>query len=167
MWHYLTHWGRMTPLCASNVCHHWVAYYLVAFSTPSHYRSQRCLIIKWTLVNKVRWNLNRNTKCIRNVVSKMATILSRSKCIKLLAAQNIESTDSKYKSGENTRRVYSKCNPIRSNILHLSQLYCYIISKFVSNHHTYRKGQLLSPQTHCSQWKMNKTPVSETQLYGY
>ena len=55
----LTHWGRMTHICVSKLGHHWLRYWLVAWTAPSHYLNQCCNIVDKTLRNKLQWNFNR------------------------------------------------------------------------------------------------------------
>ena len=70
----------------------WTSHYcfrqwLVAWPAPSHYLNQCWNIVYWTLRNKLRWNVNRNSyifiqeNAFQNVVWKMAAILSRSQCV--------------------------------------------------------------------------------------
>ena len=86
-------------LWPSNFIWHWrfrstldqvKAYLLTA---PSHYLNQCWLIIvNWTLGNKLHWNSNQNTNIfyqentIKNVVSKMVTILFGPQCVKYAAS---------------------------------------------------------------------------------
>ena len=76
----LTHWGRVTQICASKltmICSD------NALSAPSHYLNQCWNIVNWTLGNKFQWNPNRNWYIFiqeipfENVVWKMVAILSR------------------------------------------------------------------------------------------
>ena len=52
-------------------------------SGPSHYLSQRLVIVNWTLRNELQWNFNQNTKLFihenasENIVCEMGAILSR------------------------------------------------------------------------------------------
>ena len=69
---HLTHWGRVTHICVSWLCHHWFRYCLVAWPAPSHYLNQCWDIVYWTLSKKHQWNFNRNS----NIFCEMAAILS-------------------------------------------------------------------------------------------
>ena len=63
----------------------------------SHYLNQCWDIVNWTLRDKLKWNLNRNShifiqeNAFENVVWKMAAILSRPQCVNLWAADTIPS----------------------------------------------------------------------------
>ena len=41
--------------------HHWLKWWLVAWPPPSLYVKQRWNIVNWTTMNKLMWNLNRNS----------------------------------------------------------------------------------------------------------
>ena len=62
--------------------------WLVAYSAPSHYLNQCWNIVNWTIRNKLKWNLNRNSnifiqeKVFECVVWEMAAILSRPQWVK-------------------------------------------------------------------------------------
>ena len=56
----LTHWGRLTHICVSRLCHHWFRQWLVAWPAPSHCLNQWWNIVNWTLGNKFRWNHYQN-----------------------------------------------------------------------------------------------------------
>ena len=83
----LTHWGRVTHICTSQLTHLWFRQWLVTWSAPSRYLNQWWNIVNWTFRNKLRWNLNRNSfifiqeNVFQNVVWKMAGILSRNHCV--------------------------------------------------------------------------------------
>ena len=51
-WFDLTHWGRVTHICVTNLGHQWFRWWLVACSAPSHYLKQCSIIVNWTLRNK-------------------------------------------------------------------------------------------------------------------
>ena len=52
----------MTHICNSNLClPSLVRWWLVAWSTPSHYLSQCWNIANWPTRNKLQWNFNRNS----------------------------------------------------------------------------------------------------------
>ena len=77
----LTHRGRVTHICVSKVTR----------SVPSHYLNQCWNIVNWTLRNKLKWNLNRNSyisiqENAFKIVWKMAIILSRPQCVMLIHA---------------------------------------------------------------------------------
>ena len=65
--------------------HHWLRYWLVAWSAPSHYLNHCWYIANLTLRNKLWWNFNRNLYIFipefKNVVWKMAAIMSRPRCV--------------------------------------------------------------------------------------
>ena len=78
----------MTHVCICRLDHHRLRLWLVAWSTPSHYRNQWWNIDNWTLSNKLYWHLNWNS-CIfiqvnafENIVWKMSSVLSRPQCVK-------------------------------------------------------------------------------------
>ena len=54
----------------------------VAYSAPSHYINQCCVIVNWNLRNKLQWNVNQNTKHFihenssENIVCEMEAIVS-------------------------------------------------------------------------------------------
>ena len=78
---FFTHWGF------SNLDHHWLRYWLVAWSAPSHYLNQSWNIVNWNLGNKLQWNLKRNSNIFiqENAfenIWKMAAILSWPQCVK-------------------------------------------------------------------------------------
>ena len=53
----LTYWGRVTHICVSKLT-------IIRSDNgmmPSHYMNQCCIIVNWTLRNKLQWNLNRNS----------------------------------------------------------------------------------------------------------
>ena len=83
----LTHLPLVLHLCVSESNQQWFTQWLVAYSAPSHYLNQCWVIVNWTIRNKLRWNLNRNTKlfihenALENVVWKMVVILSRDECV--------------------------------------------------------------------------------------
>ena len=84
----LTHWGRVTHIYVSKQGHHRSRKWLVAWSAPSHHLNRWRNIVNWALTNKNQWNRKQNS-CIfiqenvfENVVWKMATILSRTQCVK-------------------------------------------------------------------------------------
>ena len=47
----LTHWGRVTNLSVSKLCHLWIRRWLVAYVAPSHY-----LNLWWFFVKRTHWN---------------------------------------------------------------------------------------------------------------
>ena len=84
----LTHWGRVTHICISNLTIIGSDNGFFAWSAPSHYLNQCSNIVNWALWNKLPWQFNLNSnisiqeKSIESVVCKMAAILSRPQCIK-------------------------------------------------------------------------------------
>ena len=72
--------------------HHWFWQWLVAWMGPSHYLNQCWNIVDWTLRNKLQWNLNQNShifiqeNAFEKVIWKMAAILSRPLCVKILSS---------------------------------------------------------------------------------
>ena len=54
----LTHLPLVPHICISELGQHWFRKWLVAYSAPSHYLNQCCLIVNWT----IQWNFNQNTK---------------------------------------------------------------------------------------------------------
>ena len=77
----LTHLPLVPHRCIRELTHLW--WWLVAWSTPSHYLNQCWHIVNWTLRNKLQWNSNQNTKlfihenAFQNVIWEMAAILFR------------------------------------------------------------------------------------------
>ena len=58
---HLTHIPPPVPqICVNAPGYHWIRWWLVACSAPSHYLNQCCFIVNWTHENKSRWDLNRN-----------------------------------------------------------------------------------------------------------
>ena len=78
----ITHWGRVTHICVSEIGHHWFRQGLVIHAAPSHWHMTYCK--PDPLENKLRWHLNDETKVFfKNAfeyVCKVAAILSRSRC---------------------------------------------------------------------------------------
>ena len=64
----------------------------MAWRAPSYYLNQCWNIVNWTLGNKNKWNINRNLyifiqeNAFENVFWKMAAILFRPQCVKVLNA---------------------------------------------------------------------------------
>ena len=58
----LTHLPLVPHICVSKSGQHWFRSWLVAYSAPNHYLNQCWVIVNWTLMNKLQWNLNQNTK---------------------------------------------------------------------------------------------------------
>ena len=85
----LTHHPRVPHICVIELGEHWFRKWLVPCSAPSHYLNQCCLIVDWTLRNKLQWNFYQNTKffihenALVNVLCEMAVILSRGRWVKL------------------------------------------------------------------------------------
>ena len=84
-----THWGRVTHICVSYLCQHWLRKWLVTRLVPSHYLNQCWNIVSWTPRNKLQWNSNRNSYIFiqenpfENVVWKMAAILSQPRWVSI------------------------------------------------------------------------------------
>ena len=79
----------MTHICVSNQTnHHWFRWWLAAWPAPSHNLNQCWNIVNLTHRNKLQWNLNWNSyifiqeNAFKNVIWKMAAILSRPQCVK-------------------------------------------------------------------------------------
>ena len=77
--------GRVTHVCVSELCYHWIRKWLVAYSVPNHYLCQFLLILNWTRRNLFH-KISIATRTflfnkMRKVVGKMAVILSRSQCV--------------------------------------------------------------------------------------
>ena len=74
---YLTHWGWVTHICFRKAGYHWFMWWLLACSAPSHCWN----IVSWTLRNKLRWNVDRNSdkviqqNAFEDVVYEMGAIL--------------------------------------------------------------------------------------------
>ena len=74
--------GKLTHLpVVPHIC--------VAWSVPSHYLNQCWNTVNWTIGSKLQWNCNRYSyifiqeNAFENVVCEMASILSRSQCVKM------------------------------------------------------------------------------------
>ena len=79
----LTHLPLVPHICVSESGQHWFRWWPVVYSAQSHYLNQCCVLVNWTLGNKVQWNLNPNShifiqeNAFENIVCEMAAILSR------------------------------------------------------------------------------------------
>ena len=51
----LTHLPLPPHMCVSESGQHWPGQWLVAYSAPSYYLNQYCVIINWTFTNKLQW----------------------------------------------------------------------------------------------------------------
>ena len=84
----LTHLPLVPHIFVSELSPHWFRQWLVAYSAPSHYLNQYCVIVNWTLRNKLQWNCYQNTKpfthenASENIVCERAAILSRERWVK-------------------------------------------------------------------------------------
>ena len=85
----LTHWGGVTHIYIGKTNHHWFTLWLVAWTAPSHYLKQYCiifLIFHWKHHNKFRWQFNRNSNIFieentfENVGCEMFSISSQPQC---------------------------------------------------------------------------------------
>ena len=82
----LTHWGRWTHICVTNLSHHFFRWWLVSWRAPSHHLNRCWNIVNWTLGMKLRWHLNRNLhfnsrKCIWNYcLGNVGHFVSASMC---------------------------------------------------------------------------------------
>ena len=80
----------VSHICISESGQHWLRYWLVVYSAPSHYLNQCWVIVNWILRNKLQWNFNQNTKlfihkiAFENIVTEMAAILSRGRRVKYI-----------------------------------------------------------------------------------
>ena len=72
-----THLPLVLHICVSESGHHWFRQWLAAFSTPSHYINQRCVIVNCTLRNELQWNFNQNIKTVSS--TKMHLNISSAK----------------------------------------------------------------------------------------
>ena len=95
----LTHWGWVMHICVNKLTIIGSDNGLiVAWTAPSHYRSQCWNIVNSSLRNKLQWNFNRNANifiqenALQNVVCEMTSILSRPQCVK----QSIRAPGSPY-----------------------------------------------------------------------
>ena len=96
--HVLTHWGRVTHICISNLTIMGLDNGLSPGRRqlpPSHCLNQRRFIVNWTLVNIVQWNFNWNSNIfiqenvLENVVWKMSAILSRPQCVNVFSTCSV------------------------------------------------------------------------------
>ena len=68
----------------------WRFYLSLFLRVPSHYLNQCWIIVNWKLMNKLQWNLKRNSyifiqeNAFENIVCEMAAIFSRPQCVKLV-----------------------------------------------------------------------------------
>ena len=80
----------MQRVCISESGKHWFRLWLVAYSAPSHYLNQCCIIVNWNLRDKFQWKFNQYSKffirenAFENVVCEMAAILSRERWLKVV-----------------------------------------------------------------------------------
>ena len=58
----LTHLPLVPHACVSESGQHWFRYWLFAYSLPSHYLNQCCVIVNSTFSSTLQWNFNQNTK---------------------------------------------------------------------------------------------------------
>ena len=78
----------MPHLCVSGWGQHWFRWWLVAYTAPSHYLNQCCVIVNWILSNTLQWKFHQNTKPFihknapEHIVCKMAAILFRGRWVK-------------------------------------------------------------------------------------
>ena len=86
----LTHLPLVQHICVSQSGQHCFRLWLVAYSAPSHCLNQCSIIVNWTPRNKIKWNINQNTKIFihenasETIVCEMAAILSRGRCVTFL-----------------------------------------------------------------------------------
>ena len=86
----------MPHICVSESGQHWFRQWLVAFSAPSHYLNQCCVIVNWTLGKKLLGKFNQNIKlsihenASENIVCERADILSRGRWVEHLPWTSIE-----------------------------------------------------------------------------
>ena len=73
----LTHWGRVTHIYVGILTNIGSDNYYY----NNYYLNQCWNIVNWTLRNKLQWNFH-SRKCTKNVVCKMASILSRPQWVK-------------------------------------------------------------------------------------
>ena len=59
---FLTHLPILPHIWVSESGQHWFRWWLVAYWSPSHHLNQCCVIINWTLRDKLQWNFSQNTK---------------------------------------------------------------------------------------------------------
>ena len=57
---YLTHLPPGPRFCESS--QQWWKWWIVAYSAPSHYLNQYCVVVNWNLSNKLWWNFNWNSE---------------------------------------------------------------------------------------------------------
>ena len=75
----LTHWGRVTPICASKC---------TVIGSDNSLAPTRLHIVNWAFRNKLQWNFNCNSyifiheKAFENVIWKMTSFVSRPQCVK-------------------------------------------------------------------------------------
>ena len=83
---YLTHLPLVPHTRFSESDQHWSRQWLVTIihhhSAPSHYLNQCWVVVKWTVRNKLQWNINQtklfiDKNAVESVVWEMAAILSR------------------------------------------------------------------------------------------
>ena len=66
-------------ICVSESGQHWFKWWLVAYSAPSHYLNQYCIIVNWTLRRQLQWNTKIfiHENAYQNNVCEMVAIFSR------------------------------------------------------------------------------------------
>ena len=53
----LTHWGIVTHLCVTELGHHWLRQWIIAYVAPNCYPNKWWLIVNWILRSKIQWSL--------------------------------------------------------------------------------------------------------------
>ena len=95
IWH-LTHWGQVMHISGSSLTN--------TDSDDGLALNQCWKIVKWTLRNKLQWNLKRylyifiQENAIENTIWKMVAILSRPQCVKHHIATNNKSLETSIQS---------------------------------------------------------------------
>ena len=86
----VSHLTLVLHICVCELGQHWFRWWLVAYSAQSHYLKQCCVIVNWTLRNKLLWNFIKiqnfsNTKiAFENIVCETVAILSRGRWVNIL-----------------------------------------------------------------------------------
>ena len=85
----LIHWSRVMRIYIIKMGHHWLKWWLVSWSVPSHYLNQYCNIINRTLGNKFSWNLKGDSyifiqeNVFERIIRKWLAILFQPQGVKL------------------------------------------------------------------------------------
>ena len=89
---WLTDWGWVTHICV-NKKNLWFRWWFITLSVPSYYLNQCWKIVNWILINKLQWNLNRNSFSFKEMHLKMSSGKCRPSCLVLNVLKQWSSAD--------------------------------------------------------------------------